>query len=938
MQQQQGTSLYSIEVGNLYAMEEAIVTFSYVRLLNSVAGAIEFDHQATWVSPYRTAAERNQNPNPQVAKANPVFVDKVSYHLSYRIQVHSSRGFRSIESPAPVAMSEEGGPNVRIVSLAGQVSDPSRDLTLLIELPPLSDNQSNVGQLLLQECPRQGGNKHKSVALATFIPRLPKPPVGSASPPREIIFVVDGSGSMGGSPIQQALEAALFFVKDLPAGSNTTFNAAMFGSSHQMMWKASKNVNHATQQDAIQWLQRNVNAGWGGTEVLSVLQAIYEGMPLGEGASRRIIFLTDGGISGHDEEAVYALVQGRSDSGAAQAAAARTCIFSLGIGHGVHRGLVEGVAKNTGGVAQFVVDGEAISRKAGLLKRCALAPDGACLTMPRLVSRSCLIKAAPNVLPPRLFADEPLHVLVELVKAEAGASLDLAATGGGLSGQGSPYCTSLPLDKALQVPGDVFAVLHAMCSIGNLLNGSSSMHCSCDGTKLAEQPDARRVEDAVVVLAEEEGLVTPFTSAVGVMLQSNPLDPTTVQKVEVPLQVPAGRNVCKKPRQYQQQHQQQLPAAAGSWSRTAQSQRSASMAMYRAPRPVAAIPQQPVSVHTAGMAYKKSTPCRQADHWPTRGDGGSRDGDRSSLGDIWSNLSQSALFGNGAAARSSGLPQGQGRRQAPSGARFAASAPAPANVPAAVAMAAAQVAPYPCETGLDVIGAASEEAVYGAERWRSPAAPPTPPAKTPAAPPTPPTKTPAPLGPAGNRDLLWDNCRDSESCREGVAAGYSNNVCQVSVGDEFRSSEDTFDDKTPQIQAEQQAQDQQKDIRSQPVLPPEQVLSLLNLRRTLYGSLGPSPELLEALAGQSFKQQHSTASLAAFASELMRSAARPSALTSDEAWTTVLALAYLRKYLASEQIVWSGLEARALEWLFQMWPSDNGRSVGSVVLAAMKLI
>ncbi len=80
----------------------------------------------------------------------------------------------------------------------------------------------------------------------------------------------------------------------------------------------------------------------------------------------QIIFLTDGGVSSNEEEKIFKLVEGHRE-------ARNTTVFALGIGHGVHRGLVEGMAKKSGGLAQFVVDGEPIGKKAGMLKRCALS-------------------------------------------------------------------------------------------------------------------------------------------------------------------------------------------------------------------------------------------------------------------------------------------------------------------------------------------------------------------------------------------------------------------------------------------------------------------------------------------------------------------------------------------------------------------------------------
>jgi len=111
--QRKGSSLFSIEVGNLRAMEEALVVFSYVRLLNSVAGSLEFEHIATWVPPYTSGGASAAAVSPD----DLTYSTKVGYSLSYKIKLHSSRGFRSIESPSAVTITEEG-PDLRVVTLA----------------------------------------------------------------------------------------------------------------------------------------------------------------------------------------------------------------------------------------------------------------------------------------------------------------------------------------------------------------------------------------------------------------------------------------------------------------------------------------------------------------------------------------------------------------------------------------------------------------------------------------------------------------------------------------------------------------------------------------------------------------------------------------------------------------------------------------------------
>ena len=158
----------------------------------------------------------------------------------------------------------------------------------------------------------------------------------------------------------------------------------------------------------------------------------------------------------------------------------------------------------------------------------------------------------------------------------------------------------------------------------------------------------------------------------------------------------------------------------------------------------------------------------------------------------------------------------------------------------------------------------------------------------------------------------------------------------------------------PSAKRHQQQQHQHR------VLAPEEVLSLLNLRRTAAGCIPASQEVMEALAGRAWEQQRQQAgagmatgagagaaaegaagpSLQEQAAALLLSlSARPPALAGlDDVWVTLLALAFLRKHLGAERHVWGGLEAKALEWLAAVWPEGVGRSVGSLVLAAMKLV
>ncbi|KAG2497306.1 hypothetical protein HYH03_004889 [Edaphochlamys debaryana] len=556
-QHEKGASVFEVSLGNLEAHSEVSVEFGYLRLLDSFGGTLEWVHTATWVPPYVGSAGDAAEGVDKVNASLPTFAAKVSYSLSYKVSVLGP--VRSVESPEPVTVTKpapEGGaqgPGAWQVALAESVADPSKDLTLLIEMEPAAARRSS---LRAQRTPASRPGDPRTVVLASFVPPLPEP--GSARPAlrKEIWFVVDCSGSMGGSPIAQAREAALFFVRDLPVDSGVRFNVTCFGSSHKSLYDSCRPYDSATEKQAVPWIQQHVQADMGGTEILATLKHVYDS-PVTPGYTREIIFLTDGGISGHEEQAVYDLItppktpspKTPSPNGPGAAATA-THVLCLGIGHGVHRGLLDGMASRSAGAVAYVVDDEAIAAKTAFLKKAAIAQGAA--MRPRLMARGALVKTAPHVLPQRVFAGEPLHVLCEVLSCEPDATLELTADfcdGAAPASAPAKLQLSLPLGPvagggAAVEEGQALPVLHAMAYIGSLMAGTSPLHVLPDGSPQASPPSADLVREAVVRLAVAEHLVTPHTSAVGVALRRDPADPAAAANVvEVPLQLPHGRSL-----------------------------------------------------------------------------------------------------------------------------------------------------------------------------------------------------------------------------------------------------------------------------------------------------------------------------------------------------------------------------------------------------------
>ena len=122
--------------------------------------------------------------------------------------------------------------------------------------------------------------------------------------PRELIFVVDTSGSMHGNSIAQAKQALERALDDLGAGDR--FNIIEFNSTtralyHQSVAADAANLTHARR--FVQGLDAN-----GGTEMRPALRLALDSAGT-ESYLRQIVFITDGSVGNEDE--LYAMIETR---------------------------------------------------------------------------------------------------------------------------------------------------------------------------------------------------------------------------------------------------------------------------------------------------------------------------------------------------------------------------------------------------------------------------------------------------------------------------------------------------------------------------------------------------------------------------------------------------------------------------------------------------
>lgn len=134
--------------------------------------------------------------------------------------------------------------------------------------------------------------------------------------PREVIFVIDTSGSMGGTSIIQARDALILALEQL--GSEDYFNIIEFDSNFTRLHRESVPAMPAAIDEAKEWVA-GLQAD-GGTEImgplLAALEDIEEHTPL-----RQVVFITDGCVG--NEDALFAAINNELG---------RSRLFTIGIG------------------------------------------------------------------------------------------------------------------------------------------------------------------------------------------------------------------------------------------------------------------------------------------------------------------------------------------------------------------------------------------------------------------------------------------------------------------------------------------------------------------------------------------------------------------------------------------------------------------------------
>ncbi|MGB5053649.1 MAG: VIT and VWA domain-containing protein, partial [Nitrospirales bacterium] len=167
--------------------------------------------------------------------------------------------------------------------------------------------------------------------------------------PKELVFVLDTSGSMSGFPIEKAKETMRLAIDGL--NPRDTFNLITFAGDTHILFPEPVPATSANVRKAQAFLASR--SGGGGTEMMKAIRAALEPSDSQEHV-RIVCFMTDGYIG--NDRAILGEVQKHPNAR----------VFSFGIGSSVNRFLLDRMAEEGRGEVEYVGlndDGSAAARR-----------------------------------------------------------------------------------------------------------------------------------------------------------------------------------------------------------------------------------------------------------------------------------------------------------------------------------------------------------------------------------------------------------------------------------------------------------------------------------------------------------------------------------------------------------------------------------------------
>jgi len=335
---QQRPNVFSMSVANIMPGDRVDIELRYTEILVPESGTYQFVYP-TVVGPRYSSDPIAGAPESDMWVKNPYLEQGSDPGTGFTISVHISTGLPLQEAVCTSHKTDLIWKEQSVADIRLSDSEPfggDRDFILNYRL---AGKEIESGLMLYE-----GEDEN-------FFLLMVQPPERIAPediPPREYIFVVDVSGSMNGFPLNTAKKLLKDLIGNLRPAEK--FNVILFAGSSKLLSPESLPATKENIASAISLIEHQ--RGGGGTELRAGLERGF-GLPGDESFSRTVLIITDGYISA--EKKVFDLIRNNMNT---------TNVFSFGIGSGVNRYLIEGMAR-AGQGEPFVVTSPGDARSLG---------------------------------------------------------------------------------------------------------------------------------------------------------------------------------------------------------------------------------------------------------------------------------------------------------------------------------------------------------------------------------------------------------------------------------------------------------------------------------------------------------------------------------------------------------------------------------------------
>ncbi len=410
--------------------------------------------------------------------------------VTIKVRLQAGFALGEVKSPHHSIRTEAFDAQTQIVALTGE-NHADRDFELIWK--PQNSKAPAVG--LFRET--IGKNDY---ALAYVTP--PVVEQKQEERPREIVFVIDNSGSMGGTSMDQAKASLDYALSRLKPADR--FNVIRFDDTMTALFQDTVTANRDNVSTAREFVG-DLEAS-GGTEMLAPLEAaLNDKRPNDQAFIRQIVFLTDGAI-GNEQQLLDTIA----------AKLGRSRVFMVGIGSAPNNYLMNRAAELGRGTFTSIGSTDQVDERMRNLFAKLESP-----VITNLVATFSAGNAdvTPAILPD-LYRGEPLVIAAKL------GSLSGTLTIKGMIGK-QPWEVTLPVAKAAD--GEGLSKLWARRKISDAEVESTL------GKISREEADKR-----ILKLALENSLVSRLTSLVAVDKTVTRSQDKPLTRADVPLNLPAG--------------------------------------------------------------------------------------------------------------------------------------------------------------------------------------------------------------------------------------------------------------------------------------------------------------------------------------------------------------------------------------------------------------